>query len=52
MNDKNGKNKKGKLNTTSKDEYFNALMSSLNLALANLAKKLEPKIYEYGFLEE
>ncbi len=52
MNDKNGKNKKGKLNATSKDEYFNALMSSLNLALANLAKKLEPKIYEYGFLEE
>ncbi len=47
MNDKNGK-----LNATSKDEHFNALMSSLNLALANLAKKLEPKIYEYGFLEE
>ena len=48
----NGKTKKGKLNATSKDEHFNALMSSLNLALSNLAKKLEPKIYEYGFLEE
>ncbi|MGX3044740.1 hypothetical protein [Helicobacter sp. T3_23-1056] len=55
MSDKegeNGKTKKGKLNATSKDEHFNALMSSLNLALSNLAKKLEPKIYEYGFLEE
>ncbi|MGX3097714.1 hypothetical protein [Helicobacter sp. 23-1046] len=48
----NGKNKKGKLNATSKDEYFNALMSSLNVALANLAQKIEPKIYEYKFLME
>ena len=48
----NGKNKKGKLNATSKDLHFNALMSSLNVALANLAQKIEPKIYEYGFLLE
>ena len=44
--------KQGKLNATSKDSHFNALMASLNDTLANLAKKLEPKIYEYGFLEE
>ena len=44
--------KQGKLNATSKDLHFNSLMASLNDALANLAKKLESKIYEYGFLEE
>ena len=44
--------KQGKLNATSKDENFNALMSSLNEALENLAQKIQPKVYEYGFLLE
>lgn len=47
-----GRNEKNTLNLKSKDEHFNSLIASLNQALQNLAKKLESKIYEYGFLEE
>ncbi len=35
-----------------KDEYYKALLSDLNANLKILAKKIEPKIYEYGFLKE
>lgn len=47
-----GRNEKNTLNLKSKDEHFNSLIAQLNQALQNLAKKLESKIYEYGFLEE
>lgn len=35
-----------------KDEHYKILLSDLNTALNALAKKLVPKIYEYGFLKE
>ncbi|ECP5966019.1 hypothetical protein ACHJ0P_000165 [Campylobacter jejuni] len=41
-----------KLPSQAKDEHYKALLSDLNIALNALAKKLEPKIYEYGFLKE
>lgn len=47
---KNGK--LGDLNKTSKDETYNGLMTTLRLALKELATKITPKIYEYGFLKK
>ncbi|AJC87751.1 hypothetical protein [Campylobacter insulaenigrae] len=49
-----GRDEKGKMNIPSKtkDEHYKILLSDLNLALGVLAKKIEPKIYEYGFLRE
>lgn len=49
-----GRDEKGKMNRPSKakDEHYEALLSDLNEALNVLVKKLEPKIYEYGFLKE
>lgn len=49
-----GRNEKGKMNSLQKaeDEYYKTLIADLNVALNNLAKKLEKKIYEYGFLKE
>jgi hypothetical protein len=40
------------MNNTSKDETYNALIANLRTALKMLAKKIEPKVYEYGFLKE
>lgn len=49
-----GRDEKGRMNRPSqaKDEHYKILLSDLNIALNALAKKLEPKIYEYGFLKE
>ncbi|MCV3454357.1 hypothetical protein L8W55_06090 [Campylobacter sp. FU_520] len=49
-----GRDEKGKMNIPSKakDEHYKILLNDLNLALDVLAKKIEPKIYEYGFLRE
>ncbi|HEC1759511.1 TPA: hypothetical protein R1698_001127 [Campylobacter lari] len=49
-----GRDEKGKMNMPSKakDEHYKILLSDLNLALDVLAKKIESKIYEYGFLRE
>ena len=44
------RNEKGNMNPTSKDEKYNELIDNLRFALKNLAEKIEPKIYEYGFL--
>ena len=46
-----GRNEKGHLNTESKDEHFNTLMDNLRLAMQELAKHIEPKVYAYGFLK-
>ena len=45
-----GRNEKGKMNNKSKDEEYNKLIGNLRYNLGILAKKIEPKIYEYGFL--
>ena len=47
-----GRNDKGKMNNTSNDETYNELINNLRLELKSLAKKIEPKVYEYGFLME
>ena len=47
-----GRNEKGKMNNKSKDEEYNKLIGNLRYNLGILAKKIEPKIYEYGFLRE
>ena len=46
-----GRNEKGKMNNTSTDECYNTLIGNLRQTLKELAKKIEPKVYEYGFLK-
>ncbi|WQV45797.1 hypothetical protein KVK85_07395 [Helicobacter pylori] len=49
-----GRNKQGRLNspTKAKDEYYKQLYANLQYALKDLAKEIQPKVYEYGFLRE
>lgn len=49
-----GRNAQGKLNPPikAKDEHYKQLYSNLQDALKDLAKALQPKVYEYGFLME
>jgi hypothetical protein len=46
-----GRNEAGKMNNKSQDEQYNQLIASLRESLKTLAKKIEPKVYEYGFLK-
>ncbi len=41
---------KEQMNATSDDAKYNELISSLRTALRKLAEKIEPKVYEHGFL--
>jgi hypothetical protein len=45
-----GKNDKGKMNNKSEDETYMHLLANLREALQLLAQKIEPKVYDYGFL--
>jgi len=45
-----GRNKTGRMNSKSSDEMYNKLLNELRLAMKMLGKKIEPKVYEYGFL--
>ena len=47
-----GRNDKGKMNNKSEDEKYNELIKNLRDSLDVLAKKIEPKVYEYEFLKE
>lgn len=47
-----GRNKKGRMNNKSNDEEYNKLIDDLRDKLKILAKKIEPKIYKYGFLKK
>lgn len=47
-----GVNDKGKMNTGSEDERYNQLMTTLRERMKTLAAKIEPKVYEYGFLQK
>lgn len=50
---KEGKsNSKGKMNTKSQDPHYHNLIAELRYTLEILAKRIEPKIYAYGFLLE
>lgn len=42
----------GRMNARGDDETYNGLMATLRLALKELATKITPKIYEYGFLHK
>lgn len=46
-----GRNEKGKMYNKSNDETYTALISQLRASLKILAKKIEPKVYKYGFLK-
>jgi len=45
-----GRNDKGKMNNKSNDDTYNELIGNLRSELKILANKIEPKVYEYGFL--
>jgi len=42
----------GKMNSKSGDEKYNRLIGDLRSAIKELAFKIQPKVYEYGFLAE
>ena len=44
--------KSGRMNNKSIDETYNKLIGNLRERIKILAKKIEPKIYEFGFLRE
>ena len=43
---------KAKMNPSSADETYTSLLASLRSAMKRLAKQIEPKVYEYGFLKK
>lgn len=47
-----GRNEKGKMNNKSSDEIYTKLIGNLRESLKRLAQKIQPKVYEYGFLKE
>jgi len=47
-----GRDEKGRMKTKATDERFNELDAALRLALKKLAEKIQPKVYEYGFLRK
>jgi hypothetical protein len=46
------RNDKGKMNNSSTDEKYTELIGDLRDKLKILAQKIEPKVYQYGFLKE
>ncbi len=47
-----GRNEKGNMNSKSQDEKYTELIGNLREQLNVLAEKIQPKVYEYGFLLE
>ncbi len=47
-----GRNDKGRMNPDSTDERYMELIGTLRNNLKLLARKIEPKVYEYGFLKK
>jgi len=45
-----GRDDSGKMNNSSGDEKYNELIGDLRSALKALSLKIQPKVYEYGFL--
>lgn len=43
-------NEKGRMNPSSEDEKYNELIDKLKESIRILAEKIQPKVYEYGFL--
>ena len=49
---KTSKNGKQQMNTESTDATYTSLITNLRQKQKELAKKIEPKVYEYGFLKK
>ncbi|MDR1458769.1 MAG: hypothetical protein LBI60_00925 [Bacteroidales bacterium] len=47
-----GRNDKGTMKTRSEDEIYNGFLATLRDRLRTLMEKIQPKVYEYGFLRE
>ncbi|GHU29662.1 hypothetical protein FACS1894172_01260 [Spirochaetia bacterium] len=47
-----GRNEKGAMKSISEDEIYNTLISALRENIKILTQKIQPKVYEYGFLKE
>jgi hypothetical protein len=47
-----GRNAQGRMNSKSDDVTYTALISELRSKLSILTEKIQPKVYEYGFLKE
>ena len=47
-----GRNDKGKMNNKGDDETYMKIIGTLREKLRLLSKKIEPKVYEYGFLKK
>jgi len=47
-----GRDDSGKMNNKSGDDTYNSLIGDLRSALKVLSEKIQPKVYEYGFLLE
>lgn len=47
-----GRTAAGRMNSKSDDATYSKLLKDLNKALEILAKRIEPKIYEFGFLKK
>ena len=47
-----GRKENGTMNIKSNDETYNVLIKNLREVLKVLAAKIEPKVYEYGFLKQ
>ncbi|MDR0563099.1 MAG: hypothetical protein LBG73_10495, partial [Spirochaetaceae bacterium] len=47
-----GRKDSGAMNAKSADEGYTALLKTLRNVQKTLASKIEPKVYEYGFLKE
>jgi hypothetical protein len=47
-----GRSDKGIMNTKSDDDTYNALLTALRETLKALTLKIQPKVYQYGFLKE
>jgi hypothetical protein len=46
-----GRNESGKMNNKSNDETYMKLIGELRAKLKQIEKKIEPKVYDYGFLK-
>ena len=46
-----GRNEQGKMNNKSSDDIYMNLINELRAKLRQIEKKIEPKVYEYGFLK-
>ncbi len=47
-----GRNAKGRMNSTSSNETYTLLNGNLRKKIKQLAAKIEPKVYQYGFLKK